>query len=240
MSELTRTGLVLGILFLSTFTRSALGFGDALVAMPLLTLLVGVQTASPLVALAASTIAISLLIQIWRQVNLAAAWRLILATLLGIPFGLIALKFVPEQILRSVLGLLLIAFGVYNLAEFSLPTLDDERLSWLFGWIAGLFGGAFNANGPPVVIYGLMRSWSPDRFRATLQGYFLFTGGSILIAHGLAGLWTRPVLRYYLSALPVVVVAILVGNWANARISGEAFNRLVYAFLIVMGVFMFV
>ena len=240
MSELTRIGLVLGVLFLSTFTRSALGFGDALVAMPLLTLVVGVRTASPLVALAASTIAISLLIRIWRQVNLAAAWRLILATLLGIPFGLVALKLVPEQILRSVLGLLLIAFGAYNLAEFTLPLLDDERFSWLFGWIAGLFGGAFNANGPPVVIYGLMRSWSPDRFRATLQGYFLFTGGSILIAHGLAGLWTRPVLRYYLSALPVVVVAILVGNWANARISGEAFNRLVYAFLIVMGVFMFI
>jgi uncharacterized membrane protein YfcA len=240
MVALIRTGLVLGILFLSTFTRSALGFGDALVAMPLLTLVVGVQTATPLVALAASTIAVSLLIQIWRQVNLAAAWRLILATLLGIPFGLIALKFVPEQILRSVLGLLLIAFGTYNLAEFTLPTLDGERFSWLFGWIAGLFGGAFNANGPPVVIYGLMRNWSPDRFRATLQGYFLFTGGSILVAHGLAGLWTRPVLRYYLSALPVIVVAILVGNWANARISGETFNRLVYAFLIVMGVFMFV
>jgi hypothetical protein len=240
MVALIRTGLVLGILFLSTFTRSALGFGDALVAMPLLTLVVGVQTATPLVALAASTIAVSLLIQIWRQVNLAAAWRLILATLLGIPFGLIALKFVPEQILRSVLGLLLIAFGTYNLAEFTLPTLDGERFSWLFGWIAGLFGGAFNANGPPVVIYGLMRNWSPDRFRATLQGYFLFTGGSILVAHGLAGLWTRPVLWYYLSALPVIVVAILVGNWANARISGETFNRLVYAFLIVMGVFMFV
>jgi hypothetical protein len=206
----------------------------------LLTLVVGVQTATPLVALAASTIAVSLLIQIWRQVNLAAAWRLILATLLGIPFGLIALKFVPEQILRSVLGLLLIAFGTYKLAEFTLPTLDGERFSWLFGWIAGLFGGAFNANGPPVVIYGLMRNWSPDRFRATLQGYFLFTGGSILVAHGLAGLWTRPVLWYYLSALPVIVVAILVGNWANARISGETFNRLVYAFLIVMGVFMFV
>jgi hypothetical protein len=239
MAALTRTGLVLGILFLSTFTRSALGFGDALVAMPLLALVVGVRTATPLVALAASTIAVLLLIQIWRQVKLAAAWRLILATLLGIPFGLVALEFVPEQILRSVLELLLIAFGVYNLAEFTLPSLDDERFSWLFGWVAGLFGGAFNANGPPIVIYGLMRNWSPERFRATLQGYFLFTGGSILVAHGLAGLWTRPVLRYYFSALPVIIVAILVGNWANARISGEAFNRLVYVFLIVMGVFMF-
>ena len=28
-------------------------------------------------------------------------------------------------------------------------------------------------NGPPLVIYGALRRWSPQHFRATLQGYFL-------------------------------------------------------------------
>lgn len=240
MTDFIRTSLVLVTLFLSTVTRSALGFGDALVAMPLLTLLVGVRMATPLVALAASTIAATLLFKIWRQANLGAAWRLILATLLGIPFGLLALDLVPENVLRAGLGILLIGFGLYHLAHFKMPTLRDERLSLLFGWIAGVFGGALNANGPPVVMYGLMRKWSPERFRATLQGYFLFTGGSILISHGIAGLWTRDVLRLYGYSLPILFGAILLGNWANKRISGEAFDRLVYAFLVAMGVLMFV
>ncbi|RLD04929.1 MAG: sulfite exporter TauE/SafE family protein, partial [Chloroflexota bacterium] len=40
------TLLVLAILFLSTFIRSALGFGDALIAMPLLAIVVGLQVAT--------------------------------------------------------------------------------------------------------------------------------------------------------------------------------------------------
>lgn len=53
---------VLLILFLSTLVRSTFGFGDALVAMPLLALFIAIKTATPVVAIIAPTIAISLLI----------------------------------------------------------------------------------------------------------------------------------------------------------------------------------
>ncbi len=49
------TALVLVVLFCSTFIRATFGFGDALVAMPLLAMVVGLKTATPLVALVAST-----------------------------------------------------------------------------------------------------------------------------------------------------------------------------------------
>ena len=51
MTSATIILAILSILFISTFIRSTLGFGDALLAMPLLTLIIGVQTATPLVAL---------------------------------------------------------------------------------------------------------------------------------------------------------------------------------------------
>jgi hypothetical protein len=92
-----QTLLVLTMLFLFTFTRSAMGFGDASVEMPLLTLVIGMRQARPQVALGASTIAITILLGAWRQVDVQAAWRLILSTLLGIPVGLILLKAAPEQ-----------------------------------------------------------------------------------------------------------------------------------------------
>ena len=40
--------LVMLVLWLATFLRSAVGFGDALLAMPLIALLVGMQVATPL------------------------------------------------------------------------------------------------------------------------------------------------------------------------------------------------
>ena len=232
--------LVLSTIFLSAFIRSALGFGDALIAMPLLAMIVDVKIATPLVALGASTIAVVILLRAWRQVDIKATWRLVVSTLIGIPLGLLFLKTAPESAVKAVLGVVLIGFGLYNLITPRLPNLTSEALSFVFGFAAGILGGAYNMNGPPVVIYGVLRRWSPERFRATLQGYFLPTGGTILISHGLAGLWTPTVLRLYLYALPVIVSAVLVGGVVNKRVSEERFKGVVYGFLVLMGVLLIV
>jgi len=230
---------VLFILFISTFTRSALGFGDALIAMPLLALVLGMQIATPLVAFGASTIALTILLGEWRSVDIKAAWRLILSSLVGIPIGLFFLKTAPEPVIKGVLGVLLIAFGLLNLINPKLPTFRNEKLAYVFGLVAGVLGGAYNTNGPPVVVYGTLRRWSPDSFRSTLQAYFLPTGGTILISHGLAGLWTPDVLRLYVYALPFIMLAIYLGGRVNKVISSGRFNRIIYVSLVVMGVLLF-
>ena len=227
---------VLVVILVSTFTRSALGFGDALIAMPLLAMLAGLEVATPLVALGASTIAITILVGAWRQVDIRATWRLVVSTLIGIPLGLLLLKVAPQAIVEGLLGLVLVGFGLYSLITPKLPTLDNENLSYVFGLIAGILGGAYNTNGPPVVVYGALRGWSAERFRATLQGYFLPTGLTILISHGLAGLWTPTVLRLYAYALPVIVAAVVVGGRVNRRIAGNRFHRVIYGFLVLVGI----
>jgi uncharacterized membrane protein YfcA len=231
---------VLSVVFLGAFARSALGFGDALIAMPLLALMVGMQTATPLVALASSTIAATILLGAWRRVELQVVWRLILSTLVGIPIGLFFLKVAPEGVVKAVLGVVLVAFGLYSLIRPNLPTLGSEKLSYVFGFVAGILGGAYNTNGPPVVVYGALRDWSPESFRATLQGYFFPTGLVVLMSHGLAGLWTPRVTRLYVCALPVIVIAVLLGGRVNRMVSSGQFNRIVYGFLILVGALLFV
>ncbi len=231
---------VLAILFLSTFTRSALGFGDALIAMPLLALVVSMRVATPLVAFAASTIAVTILLRGWRRVDAGAAWRLIVSSLAGIPVGLYFLKTAPEPLIKAALGALLIAFGLYNLVMPKMPSLRSEKLAYAFGMIGGILGGAYNMNGPPVVVYATLREWPPDSFRLTLQAYFLPTGGLILISHGLAGLWTPTVLHLYAYALPVILLAILLGGKASKHVSAGQFNRVVYACLVVMGALLYI
>jgi len=224
------------ILFVSTFVRSALGFGDALVAMPLLALLVGVKVATPVVAFAASTIAVTILLRHWRSVDVRATWRLVVASLAGIPFGLVLLKYAPEGRVKFVLGVLLILYGLYSLLAPRLPVVRGEGLAYVFGFVAGILGGAYNTNGPPVVVYGALKGWPPEYFRATLQGCFLLTGLMILVGHGVAGLWTPQVLKLYAFSLPAVMLAVFAGERLNRRLPREAFGRVVYAFLVVMGV----
>jgi uncharacterized membrane protein YfcA len=223
------------IVFVSALTRSALGFGDALIAMPLLALIVSVQTASPLVALMSGTAAVSLLLRNWRSADFKAAWRLILSSSIGIPLGLYYLKASNESLAKAVLGALLVAFGLYNLIGPRIPTLHSEKPAYAFGLLAGILGGAYNTKGPPVVIYGALRGWSPESFRATLQCYFLPTTLMVVVSHGLGGLWTPTVLKLYAYALPAIAVGTYLGGKVNRFIPRGQFNRLIYAFLTAIG-----
>lgn len=229
--------LVVGsVLFLSTFMRSALGFGDALIAMPLLVLVVGLQIAAPLVALVATTIALVILWRQWQVVDFRTTWRLIVSLGLGIPLGLVLLKDISESLMQALLGVLLIGFSLYSLLEPRFELREDPS-GWVygFGFVAGVLGGAYNTLGPLVVVYGHLRRWSPERFRATLQSCFFPAYLLIVVGHGISGLLTANVLLLYALSLPVVMVAIFLGGRFHACLPPAQFIRTVNLVLLVMG-----
>ena len=237
--------LILAILFVSTFIHSTLGFGQALIAMPLLLMIVELKIATPLVAFVLMTIGTVILVKNWRVADLNAAWRLVLSSCLGIPMGIFMLKGVPEELMKLFLGILVILFSLYNLTNRHLKMVDLSRVSggsvlaYLFGFLAGVLGAAYNTSGVIITIYATLRHWSPDRFRSTLQSYFVFTGLLILASHGLAGLWTPDVLGLYVTSLPLVLVGIFLGGKLNRFIPQGQFDGYVNVGLLVMGILMF-
>lgn len=83
------TPAIVAIVFLSVLVRSTFGFGEALIAMPLLALIVDLKTAAPFVAIIAGTITFIILVSNWHRVQFHSAWRLVLSSFAGIPLGLI-------------------------------------------------------------------------------------------------------------------------------------------------------
>jgi uncharacterized membrane protein YfcA len=227
--------LVLAILFLATLIRSAFGFGEALVAVPLLALLMPIDVAAPVAVLTSITVAAIVLVQDWSEVHARSAGRLVFPTLFGIPLGLLLLTRVGESVVKTALAVVIIAFAAYSLSTRRKVALANDRTAWLFGFVAGILGGAYGMNGPPLVIYGTLRGWSPRHFRATLQGYFLPASVMVMAGYTIAGLWTPTVTRHYLLSLPAVVVAIFVGRALNRRMHGARFARYVHAGLILIG-----
>lgn len=103
------------------------------------------------------------------------------------------------------------------------------------GFLSGVLGGAYGMNGPPLAVYGTLRRWSPQHFRATLQGYFLVASCVGLVGYATAGLWSATVSRYFVTSLPAVLVAVLIGRALNRRLSGQGFFRVVYVGLVAIG-----
>ena len=234
------TVALLGVLFAATFVRATFGFADALFAMPLLALFLDMKTATPLVALATHTVGFALLLSHWRHVNVASAWRLILASAVGIPLGAHYLQEASGGLLEIVLGVTVGGFALWSLAKPRLLALRTDRWSYVFGFLGGMLGGAYNTSGPPVVMYGTLRGWAPLPFRATLQGYFLANGVLILLVHCSKGLWTCRVLSLYGLSLPVCGLALLLGTRLSRSFQPERFNRYVYVLLLAMGLLLVV
>lgn len=229
------TVAVLTVIFLATLIRSAFGFGEALVAVPLLAFLMPVEVAAPLVVLVSITVAAIVVVQDFSHIHLRSAWWLVLSTLFGIPLGLWLLKAVAEQFVKAILALVILAFSLYCLLSRRLFALQDDRWAWVFGFGAGVLGGAYGMNGPPLVVYGTLRGWSAEHFRATLQGYFLVASVAGMVGYLVAGLWVWAVTRYYLLSLPAALLAIYLGRVVNRRLKGPRFLLYVHVGLLVIG-----
>lgn len=234
--------LVLCIVFVATLIRSAFGFGEGLVAVPLLAFFIPIAQAAPLVALLSVTIAAVVVVQDWNKIHLHTTGWLVFPTFLGIPLGVLLLTSRHPKAVKAALAIIIIAFSAYSLVGRKPPELHHDNRAGLMicGFIAGVLGGAYGMNGPPLAIYGAMRRWSAQHFRATLQGYFLPASLVGVIGYGLAGLWTSTVTRYYLLSLPPTLAAIGIGRAINRRLQGEAFVKYVYAGLLCIGTILLV
>jgi uncharacterized protein len=229
---------LVAVIFVATLIRSSLGFGEALVAVPLLALRMPIRVAAPLAVLVSITIAALIIAQDWRDIQARSAGWLVAATLPGIPLGLWLLTALDGRVVKAVLALVIGAYAAYSLLRRAPARLERDRLPWLIGCglCAGVLGGAYGMNGPPLAVYGSLRGWSPARFRATLQAYFLPASIVGMAGYGMAGLWSTTVNHDFLLALPAVLVGVVAGRRVHRRLKGRSFARFVYGGLILTSV----
>src|SRR3954466_293494 len=103
---------VLVVVFLATLIRSAFGFGEALVAVPLLALSLSLEVAAPLAVLVSITIALIVVAQDWRKIHVRSMGWLMAATVFGIPIGLLLLTSSHQRFTKATLALLIITFSM--------------------------------------------------------------------------------------------------------------------------------
>jgi uncharacterized membrane protein YfcA len=228
---------VVAVVLLATLIRSSFGFGEALVAVPLLALRIPVNVAAPVAVLMSITIAAVVVAQDWRRIHVRSAGWLTVPTFLGIPLGIYLLTSSHQSAVKIALALIIIGFSAWSLVGKNPPRLEEDSRPWLLscGFLAGILGGAYGMNAPPLVVYGAMRRWSPQNFRATLQGYFLPASGVAMAGYWFSGLWKPEVTHYYLISLPAAIPAIFLGRWINHRLHGDSFLKYVHVGLIAVG-----
>ena len=223
-------------IFLGAFTQSMTGFGSALVAMSVLPTLLGLGTASPLVAVTSMTLEIMLTIRYRQSLRVDAIWRVLVASLTAIPFGMFLLRQVDDRIALFILGFILTSYSIYALIGLRLPTLSHPLWPWFTGIIAGLLGGAYNTPGPPVIVYGNCRGWDASQFKSNLSGFFVVNSFFVTATHFFSGHYSADVTRLVLYCLPGTLLGFLLGQSMDRWLNPARFRNIVLVLLAVLGV----
>jgi uncharacterized membrane protein YfcA len=231
------TTFILIIIFIATLIRSTFGFGESLVAVPLLIFFIPIEIAVPLSVLLSIMIAAVVVVQDQKQIHFKSAKWLVIFAIPGIPLGLLILIYGNEHSVKSGLGLLIILYSWYSLIGKKKIKLKTDNMVCLFfcGFLSGIFGGAYGLNGPPLVVYGNLRNWTSQHFRATLQAYFLPASIIGMFGYWYQGLWIAAVTYYFLISLPVIIPAIFLGRYLNRQLKNDDFFNYIYAGLILIG-----
>ncbi|HOQ89948.1 MAG TPA: hypothetical protein PLX03_07400 [Candidatus Hydrogenedentes bacterium] len=84
-------------------------------------------------------------------------------------------------------------------------------------------------------MYGDLKRWPRESFRAILQACFFFDGTLILLSHGAFGLITADTLRGLLFALPGMAAGLAAGTFLDRYIPPKVFRGILLGLLTLLG-----
>jgi uncharacterized membrane protein YfcA len=208
-------------LSLGCWLQSAVGFGMAVVAAPVIVLVapewvpyVLVMTALPLSV-----------INTWHQRAGLRGRDMIVPMVTRIPgtaIGaaiLVYLNVMWLQVAVSLSVLLAVLISLRGIGFDATPA----RLGWA-GAVSGFMGTTTSVGGPPMAL--VMQHGHPLTVRANLSLYFTFSTFISLVGYALAGLLNAKLLLYGLSFLPCALAGFVLGTYSRGYVDAGRFRQL--------------
>ncbi len=222
---------IAGTMFLAAGAQQLVGFGFALMAMPLLTALIGPHDAVALEAVASLAGGAAMAWRLRDRIAWTRLRRLLIGAVPGLPLGALALGHLPATPLQIAVAVaVLVMVGV--LAAGVRLADENPRTEVGAGFLSGAMGASIGIAGPPIVLVLQAAGMEQHRFRATTVTFFVATNLAILpllLGSGVADVDRWP-------AALVAVPAALAGNRACEdlahRVSPERFRPLVLVLLV--------
>jgi len=121
--------------------------------------------------------------------------------------------------------------------EGSEEFLQSRAAAILLGSAAGVFGGAFDVQGPPLCVYGDAKGWSPAKFRNTVLAVVCLNSAFVVAIDFFEGALGDFYYSYFcLTSLPGVLLGVVAGQYASKRIDPVLFKNLVLVMCLGLGI----
>ncbi len=237
MEWLSAAWLAVGVFILLAYTLEAItGFGSIVIALSLSALLLPIEQLLPVLVPLNIGLTGYLAWRYRQAIDKALLLKLILpGMLLGTTAGYLVRPYLDENLLRQLLGILVLWFAGRELWRLRSAALASAHPLWLSRVLTlggGLCHGLF-ASGGPLLVYALAGSTlDKTRFRATLVTVW-FSLNSLLTLAFLADGRLSAALPHIALFAPLLLLGLWVGETLHHKVNERHFRIAVYWLLLV-------
>ncbi|MGD8446953.1 MAG: sulfite exporter TauE/SafE family protein [Desulfobacterales bacterium] len=222
--------------FIAGVIRGYSGFGFAMVAVTSISLVLPPARVVPLVLILEVMASISLVPQVWRDIDWYSLHWLLAGSLLATPFGVYLLANIPADPMRISISLLVLVAAILLLRGWAWSRMPGKPLIFTIGVACGILNGAAAIGGPPVILFYLSSPAGVTVSRASIIAYFLGIDTISLIMASLQGLTTFQTLFLTGVCLAPLLIGIAVGSRQFTKVDKESFRHHVLVLLIILAI----
>ncbi len=225
------------VLLLGCCIQTAMGFGMAVLAAPIIML---IEPAWVPYVLTSTALFLSVM-NAWHQrknIQISLIAPAMLTRIPGTVLGVWVLMAVSVAWLHVIVASAVLVAVVVSLINVRFDA-TRSRLSWA-GFASGFMGTTTSIGGPPLAL--VMQYGAPDRVRGNLGLYFAYSCILSLLSYWVSGLLTKDSLMLCLSFCPVAIMGFVLGLRMQRWVNQERFRGLllslcsVAAIVALMGV----
>ena len=224
---------VFGVVALASAAQTVSGFGFALIATPLVAVLVGPKEA----VVGLTIVGVLLTAQLWLRgrgsVRRSTVAMITISALVGMPLGVLVLIRADERTLTVLIAVAVIAFALLLWRGLLLPV--HPATDAVAGFTAGILSTSTGTSGPPIVIALSGKEMGPPEFRSTISAIFLIQSCAALALFALTRQATADAVSVALAGLPGVLLGSFAGERGFRRLDHAAFRKVVLAMLLLSG-----
>ncbi len=230
---------VAAIAIAGSFTQSISGFGFAIIVMALWPLVIPLHSAVIVEVITAFVMVSYISFKLFKHINFKLLIYPLITSFITSTLGVATLMSSAENLLRRILGGVLIILAAYFLFYSDKIKIKPSIINGLIaGGISGFFAGLMSIGGPPIAAYFLSVTDDKMEYNATLQFYFFLSSVYLFFIHLLLGNITGEVVKYSFVGIIGVAVGTIVGLKLFKKLSLNIIKKIVYIFMMIVGLFM--
>lgn len=223
---------VCAVVVLASATQQLSGFGYALMAVPLLSVLLGPKDAVALSSLSGLAGTALMAVRLRHRTDRPVVARLLLGAVVGMPLGIVVLRKVPAAPLQVAVSVVVLGAVALLASGFRLRH-ESARTEVGAGFVSGMINTSIGIGGPPVVIVLQAAEHEQHTFRATTVSYFLVSNLIALPLFFASGVVDDSTWVAGLVAVPAALLGTLAFERVAFRVRTEHFKPLVLGLLVL-------